>query len=330
MTPEMRQFTRRVFAAVLIIGLSAAVIYSIEILLLSFAGILLAILLRASGTWLRDWTGLPTSWSMAIVLAGFAAVFFGTVLVFGVQIAHQTDQLFFAVHEAYSQFHDKLEQLHAAGGLAGGLNLETPARAAAPHIFKVLAWMVLVLFLGVYLSTSPELYTDLFLSFFEKPLHTRITGLLESIAAALRWWLAGQLISMAIVGILTISGLLLIRAPMAVPLGVMAALFTFVPFVGSILSAVPAVLLAFTKSPHMALMVILVYLVAHIVEGYIVSPLVQHRLVYLPPALILAMQFLMGIFAGTLGIMFATPLMVVAMVLIKELYFRREWTEEAA
>ncbi|HEY2384384.1 MAG TPA: AI-2E family transporter [Terriglobia bacterium] len=331
MTPEMRQFTRRVFAAVLIIGLAAAVIYSVEILLLTFAGILLALLLRASGTWLRDRTRLSTSWAMALVLAGFVALFFGTILTFGVQIAHQTDQLFLAISQAYLQFHDKLAQFHVAGGFAaGGLNLETPARAAAPHIFRIAASMVLVLFLGVYLSTSPELYTDLFLSFFGRPLQGRIAGLLDSIAAALRWWLAGQLISMAIVGGLTITGMLLVGAPMAIPLGVMAALLTFVPFVGSILSAVPAVLLAFTRSPQMALWVVLIYLVAHVVEGYIVSPMVQQRLVYLPPALILAVQFLMDLFAGTIGVMFATPLMVVGMVLIKELYFKQEWTEEAA
>ena len=77
----------------------------------------------------------------------------------------------------------------------------------------------------------------------------------------------------------------------------------------------------------MTLSVMLVYLIAHIVEGYIVTPLIQHRLVYLPPALILATQFLMHLFAGTVGVMLATPLMVVAMVLIKELYFKQEWTE---
>jgi len=77
----------------------------------------------------------------------------------------------------------------------------------------------------------------------------------------------------------------------------------------------------------MAMYVILVYLVAHVVEGYIVVPVVQHRLVYLPPAMILAMQFIMDLNAGTIGVMLATPLMVVAMVLIKKLYFKQDWDE---
>jgi len=130
-----------------------------------------------------------------------------------------------------------------------------------------------------------------------------------------------------VVGAITTGGLLLIGAPMAISLGVLAMLLTFVPYVGAIISAIPAVLLAFTKSTDMAMYVVLVYLVAHVVEGYIVVPLIQHKLVYLPPAMILATQFIMELFAGTVGVTFATPLMVVAMVLIKKLYFKQDWDE---
>jgi predicted PurR-regulated permease PerM len=71
----------------------------------------------------------------------------------------------------------------------------------------------------------------------------------------------------------------------------------------------------------------LLYLLAHVVEGYIVVPIVQHKLVYLPPALILTTQLFMHTFAGATGLAFATPAMVVAMVLIKRLYFKQDWTD---
>jgi predicted PurR-regulated permease PerM len=267
---------------------------------------------------------------MTIVLFGFATFFFGSFWLFGVQIFNQADRLFWALSQAYHQFHEKLAQYHVAGSLstgAGGLNLETPAKAAASGILWMVASIVMVLFLGVYLSTGPELYTELFLSFFKPPIRGRISRLLDATASALRWWLAGQLIAMAAVGIITTIGLLIVGAPMAISLGVVAMLLTFVPYVGAIMSAIPAILLAFTRSPTLALYVVLIYLIAHVVEGYIVVPLVQHRLVYLPPAMILAMQFLMHVFAGTVGVTFATPLMVVAMVMIKRLYFKQDWTE---
>ena len=330
MTADMVRFGRRVFAAVLIIGLVVAVAYSIQILLLVFAGILLAVLLRSAGTWLCGHTRLSINWCMVIVLAGFGAFLFGSIWMFGVQIVNQADELFWAVSQAYGEFHAKLAHYHVAGSMSagtGGLNLETPVKAAASSVLWTIASIVMVLFIGVYLSTSPQLYTELFLSFFERPMRGRIARVLDATAAALRWWLAGQLIAMAVVGAITTGGLLLIGAPMAISLGVLAMLLTFVPYVGAIISAIPAVLLAFTKSTDMAMYVVLVYLVAHVVEGYIVVPLIQHKLVYLPPAMILAMQFIMELFAGTVGVTFATPLMVVAMVLIKKLYFKQDWDE---
>ena len=140
--------------------------------------------------------------------------------------------------------------------------------------------------------------------------------------------MVGQFISMGVTGIITISGLLMVGAPMALALGVLAGLLTFIPYVGGIVAAIPALLIAFTRGGHMVLSVMLVYLVAHVVEGYIVGPFVQHRLLYLPPALILVTQFVLEVFAGIPGVMLATPLMVVAMVLIKELYFGQRWTDE--
>jgi predicted PurR-regulated permease PerM len=329
MTAAMKQFSRQVLVAALIILAAAAVIYAIQILLLAFAGILLAIFFRSAGMWLHHHTRLSVAWSMAVVLVGFGTVFLGLLSLFGVQIANQADQLFWAVSQAYSQFHQKLAQYHVAGGISagGGLNLEAPAKAVASSVLWMLAAAVMVLFLGVYLSITPELYLELFLGFFRGPVRRRAADLLDGIASALRWWIAGQLISMAIVGGITIVGLLTVGAPMAVSLGVLAMILTFVPYVGAIVSAVPAILLAFTKDTHLALWVMLVYLAAHVVEGYIVTPLIQHRLVYLPPALILATQFLTHLFAGSIGLALATPLMVVAMVLIKELYFKQEWTE---
>jgi predicted PurR-regulated permease PerM len=322
-----------VFVAVLIIGLVAAAIYAIDLILLVFAGILLAILLRGCGEWLAERTRLTVGWSTVISLSAFFSIVFGSIWMFGVHIADQADELFYAVSQAYTQLQDKLQQFHIAGLFASGgsgLSLGAPARAAASGILWVLASMVLVLFLGLYLSINPQLYTELFLSFFKGRRRERIASLMEASGAALRWWLLGQFIAMAVVGVITTVGLLIIGTPMAVSLGVMAMLLTFVPYVGAVVSAVPAILLAAAQDTHLVVYVILVYLIAHIVEGYILVPIIQHRMVYLPPAMILATQFLMELFAGTLGVMFATPLMVIAMVLIKELYFKQDWTEEVS
>ena len=93
MTPEISRFGRRVFVAVLVIALVAAAAYSIHLILLAFAGILLAVLLRGAGTWLEAHSELSIRWCMVIALVTFAAIFFGSIWMFVVQIAHQADQL---------------------------------------------------------------------------------------------------------------------------------------------------------------------------------------------------------------------------------------------
>jgi predicted PurR-regulated permease PerM len=93
-----------VFVAVIIIGLTAAAAYAIDLILLVFAGILLAVLLRGAGTWLEAHSGLSIKWSMLIALVAFGVVFFGSLWLFGVHIADQADQLIAAVSQAYVEF----------------------------------------------------------------------------------------------------------------------------------------------------------------------------------------------------------------------------------
>jgi predicted PurR-regulated permease PerM len=265
---------------------------------------------------------------MAIVLVAFGGGLFGSVWMFGLQIARQADDLYQAVSQAYIAVHEQLQQyrfLQRFLDQASNVNLQQTAATAASGLLWVAASFVLILFLGLYLSLRPQLYIDGFLSFFTPPERTRVARLLDTLGGALRWWLLGQLIAMTVVGIITTIGLLILKVPMAVPLGVLAMLLTFVPYVGALVSAVPAILLALTQRPELVLYVVFLYLIAHIIEGYVLVPLIQHRLVYLPPAMILATQFLMEIFAGTAGVTVATPLMVVTMVLVKQLYFKQDW-----
>jgi predicted PurR-regulated permease PerM len=330
MSAEMTRFVRRAFAAVLIVAVVVLLAYAIELILYVFAGILLALMLRTAGTWLRNTTGLSIQWSMAIVLAVFVITVFGTIWIFGLQIVHQADELFDTISQAYFEFQSKLQQYRIFRQLVStspAVNLGATATAAATGLLWMVGSVVLILFLGVYLSTGPQEYLESFLNFFSAEHRAKATKILESLGGALRWWLFGQLIAMVAVGILTTVGLLILKSPMAVSLGVMAGLLTFVPYIGALVSAVPAILIAMTQSSDLAVYVMFLYLLAHVVEGYIVVPLVQHKLVYLPPALILTNQLFMHAFAGAAGLTFATPVMVVAMVLIKRLYFKQDWTD---
>jgi len=143
---------------------------------------------------------------------------------------------------------------------------------------------------------------------------------LQAIGQTLRWWLLGRWVSMIVVGFLTAAGLWFIGVPLTLTFGLLTALLTFIPYLGPILSAIPPTLLAFTQYPQQALYVILLYVGIQSVESYLVTPLVQQRTVSLAPALTLTAQMVLGILLGGIGIILATPLFAVMVVLVRMLY----------
>jgi predicted PurR-regulated permease PerM len=126
--------------------------------------------------------------------------------------------------------------------------------------------------------------------------------------------------SMIVVGLLTAVGLWALGMPLALTLGLLAALLTFIPNLGPTLAVVPAALLALLQSPTKSLYVILLYLVIQAVESYLLIPLVQRQAVSLPPALTITAQVLLGILVGGFGLVLATPLTAAVMVLVRMLY----------
>lgn len=127
----------------------------------------------------------------------------------------------------------------------------------------------------------------------------------------LRAWLLAKPVSMATIGVLVTIGLFVIRVPLAGTLGILAAFLTFIPNLGPILSVIPAALLAFAVSPTKGVLTMAWYCVAHFLEGNVITPLAERKIVRLPPALTLAVQLLLASVAGALGVALAAPLTAV-------------------
>jgi predicted PurR-regulated permease PerM len=328
----MTNFTYRVLTVAVVIGAIVLVIYVMQWILLLFAGVLLAVVFHGASEWITRHTRLSIRWATALVLIGAGVLIGGIVWQFGSEIAAQSDQLLMRLSQAVQSFQHKAQDYQALERFVSrsNMNLEQPAKTLISDVVRVVAAVILVLFVGAYLSVRPELYLRGSLRFFPDRTRRQVRDVLYETGDALRWWILGQMISMAVVGIITTIGLLVVGVPMAVPLALIAALLTFVPYIGAIISAIPALMIGFSVSTHMALYVVLVFLIAHAVEGYLLAPMVQHRFVYLPPALILANQFLMELLVGVVGVALATPLLVVEMVLIERLYFHEEWDKDQA
>ena len=149
----------------------------------------------------------------------------------------------------------------------------------------------------------------------------RFAALFKDLEDTLRWWLLGQMVPMVVLGIATFIGLLLLNIPLAFTLALLTAFMLFIPYLGSILSLIPAALVALMQGPERMLYVVILYLGVHSLEGYLLTPLVQRKAVHLPPVVTILSQFLMWTIAGLLGVIVATPLAAAGLTILNFFYY---------
>lgn len=301
-----------------------------NILLLIFAGILLALLLRGLTEWLHKQSRLPMGWSLAAVVVAILAIVAAVDYFIAPRIGSEFDELFKQIPAGLHRITQHLEQSYWGQSIVdelqpgtGGISAHTVAGrffGIASTTIGIVVAVIVVLFIGLYGAADPGVYLAGAVRLVPLERRARMQEVLHEMAQALRWWLIGRLISMAVIGVMTGLGLWLIGVRLAFTLGLLAGTLSFVPYVGSISSAIPAILIALTQSTTMVLYVIVLYVVVHVAEGYVLVPLMQKKLVHLPPALTLSMQAILGTLLGVLGIALATPLTAAVVVATRMLY----------
>jgi predicted PurR-regulated permease PerM len=143
------------------------------------------------------------------------------------------------------------------------------------------------------------------------------------VGRALRHWVGGILVSMSIMGTLAALGLWVAGITDWLLLGVLTFFGTFVPYVGAIASAIPGLLVAATQDSTHLLYAGAVYLGVHLVEGYLIQPLVMRKAVEVKPALLLIGQGALAAMFGIAGTVVATPLIVCGQTLVEYLWVER-------
>jgi predicted PurR-regulated permease PerM len=182
------------------------------------------------------------------------------------------------------------------------------------HTVAIVAGIVLVLFLSIYLAVDPGLYRRGLLRLVPRDRRPRTDETLSAIATTLRKWLVAQLIAMVVIGVVTTAVLLALKVRAAVPLGILAGLLEFVPTLGPILSALPAIAMGFVDSPEKAIAVAIAYIGIQFLENHLLIPLLMKEGIDVPPALTIVMQALMALVFGVLGVLVAVPLLATIMV----------------
>ncbi|WP_119154651.1 AI-2E family transporter [Caldimonas tepidiphila] len=298
-----------------------------SVAVLAFGGIVMATMLRGIARRLERWTGASPQVSAVLaallVLAVLAVVGWLVGGAFAEQITRLREQLpqawaaassWLASHALGRQLLDVLQ-----GAMDSGLTGNRLARVAGTTL-GALGTALLIAIVGVYLAADAPTYRKGVLRLVPPAYRDRAGEALDASGRALSCWLLGQGLSMIFLGTSTAIGLWLLGIPLALALGLITGLLAFVPFFGAITAGLLSVLMAFIEGPQKALHVALLFFALQQVEDYLLLPFVQRWAVALPPVLTLFSALIFGILFGPVGVVFATPMMVIALVLVRKLY----------
>jgi predicted PurR-regulated permease PerM len=325
----------------IVIGLGTALLIwtSYQILLAFVAGLLFAIFLRRIASLLHNWLPIPQQVAVLLVLTMLLLLAAGVSALFASTVIGQVVELAQRLPAAWEKLSGLAEQVETYRQLVPNLNAQASqalARSSSTILSRVTSTVSnftsivvavgVALVMGIYGALEPQYYLRGFLALVPAPRREQVHYILRQLEITLWQWLIGRLVTMFVIGTLTTLALTVFGIPLAMILGLLAGLLAIIPYLGAILSAVPALLIGFSESPETALTILIIFIGVQIVEGNLITPMIERRIVRLPPALTIGVQLLLGSIAGVFGIMLASPLTAAAAAVVKSLLAHRSAT----
>jgi len=318
------------------------ILFAFDLALLLFAAVLLAVVLHGAASRLAERTKLPRGVCLVFLLLSLVGGLVALFITVAPDLMAELGQLRERLPEALAklqEFVNKLGWLETAYDALpkgdGQLTLSRPGIAgrvssALTSTVGAFVNIAIVVLVAVYLAADPRPYREGTVRLFPLKHRDRARDVLDAVGDTLFHWLQGQLVSMAVVGLLVAGGLWALGVPLAGTLGFIAGLLEFVPNIGPILSGVPAALLGITVSTSHVLYVVLLYTAVQTLESYFLTPMVMKRAIALPPALTIVAQLVGTLTAGWLGLLLATPLIAAIVVVVRKVYLESLLGEEDA
>ena len=302
-----------------------------DTLLLIFAGILFAVFLSGVTELVASSTRLPRGWALAVVVLVLIVLLALAGWLMAARLAEQAEQFGQELPRAVKHLRERLDEYPWGKWLATELKdirLSTEEResalsraaTAASAALEGVTGFVVILFIGLFVAADPETYKRGLVRLTPIERRARARQVIDGVGGALWRWMLGRLLAMAAVGVCATIGFALIGMPLALILGLFAGLVNFVPNLGPLIWLAPALLLALTQGGSQAVYVGILFVVVQTAEGYLLTPLVQQRMIHLAPAVTIIVQVLFGALFGFAGVALATPLAAAVLVLVRMLY----------
>lgn len=333
--PDGRAFASRallVAGIALLAALLAAFLWFVsQGVLVVFTAAVFAVVLDGLTGLVCRYTRLPRALGLAATVAVIALALSAVLWNGGVRLAAQAPVLRRDLQRSVSHLEQRLREMGVSPQVVGGApgsegliektvtQLLTSQTSIAETINFATDLLVIVV-ASIYFAVRPQLYTETLIKLFPDSRRERLREVLRALANALRRWMAGRLAAMLAVGAMTTIGMLLLNVRLAFLLGFIAGALTFIPYLGTVISLIPAVLVALLTGPATASYVVLLFFGAHLLEGYILTPLIQEEAVHMAPGWLIVAQVFGFLLAGVFGMAMATPVALVLTIIVQMLY----------
>lgn len=332
---DLLPYLRKLLVTVAVGGAVVLAIMLRDVWLIAFAAILVAIGLGAAANRISRWTRLGQKASLTIacilVVLVLGSAFFLSWPQIQTQMPNLLDRVVAAANEIEDAWGIRLpttatELTDAISGM--GDQLLSGVMAVVGTLVTVVTTFLLVLVAGIFIASEPRKYRHGAVMLFPKAWHEKVRDAFGKVGDGLKLWLRAQLLAMLVVGVLTGVGAWAIGLPSPLALGLLAGLGEFVPIIGPFAAVVPALMIAFAEDTSLLLWTVVLYVAVQQFEANLLTPMLQRRIVELPPVLFLFSLVALGIVFGIPGIVVAAPLSVSLYILIRELYVRNVLKEE--
>jgi predicted PurR-regulated permease PerM len=325
-----------VILAVIVVALT---IRTIDVLLVLFLAVILAVYLDAVSGFLQRRLEIPATVGLAAALVLTLGALVGVVFLIVPAVASQMQDFIANLPKFLSELDQSINRLFlripilrrsvteggSPGLLATSLNeiFGVLRGALVPYLKGGVEFIiegVSVFVMALYLARNPGIYLDGVVALVP-PSHRRLArAILYDLKVTLRAWVVGQIIAMVLLAALTTLGLWMLGIPYFLAFGVFAGVAAIVPFFGTLLSTlVPALFALGVFGLPKALAVGALGIGVHLIEANFVAPVVMERQVNLPPVITIAGVLLIGKLFGLAGLIVAVPILAFVMVLIRHI-----------
>lgn len=328
-----KTFTQKVWIVGFIFALIATILLLIEatfnIFILVLAGALAASFFRGLSDILQRKTKLKANLSLALSVIGTTLILAGLIFLIGAKVVSQTNKMQEKIPEVINMVKEELNETDVGQELIAQTKRMRSSDELMTFISKFfkttfggLGDIYIIFMVGAFFTVAPNLYINGIIQLIPPKHRENTEDLMKRLGSGLRRWLAGKLIAMLAVFILTAIGLIILDIPLWLTLAIIAGLLNFIPNFGPLAAMIPAVLIALSESPTMALIVAGLYMVIQLFESSFITPKTQQKLIRIPPALIIIAQIFIGSLTGIWGVIFATPLVLIIIIIVQELYVK--------